>query len=588
MAVKKVIELEVDLKKAQDDIRDIREQFTELQQSVKGVEKEGKKTNKSLKKGFKNLQQALVNLQKKGINKLKDGLKALPVLIVVEAFNTFKSVLSENQRLVDASAIAYGALSNVFNDFVNFILDNVGGVVEAFKGIFEDPLSAIQDFSKAVKENLIERFESYIETLGLLGSAVKKVFSGDFAGAFEDVKSAGKEAVDVLTGVDDSFDKVAETLPKLVDKTKEYIKTTIDSAAAEVNLANAAQIAAAEQEKLRLINLKAAQDQKKIRDDVSADIDARIEANRKLGKILEDGIKQELVLAQVQADAAAAALANNSTKTELIAEDIRAQAQLLEIQERLGGQQEEQLVQEVGLLREKLDLQNTISTANSEAITRELEGQLAIEDGILDRLELEKQVAAEQQRIAEEQFENTKAIFGEGTKEFAEAEKNKIAAQETFANISKKLKKQEEEEKLAIVSGALQGVQALLGETSVAGKAAAVASSIINTYQGATKALAQGGIFGAISAAGVIASGLASVKKIVATKIPNANDSVGTGSVENTATPVAQAPAFNIVGQSPINQITDALNKPQRAYVVSGDVTTAQQLDRNIINESGI
>ena len=53
MAVKKVIELEVDLKKAQDDIRDIREQFTELQQSVKGVEKEGKKTNKSLKKGFK-------------------------------------------------------------------------------------------------------------------------------------------------------------------------------------------------------------------------------------------------------------------------------------------------------------------------------------------------------------------------------------------------------------------------------------------------------------------------------------------------------------------------------------------------------
>ena len=588
MAVKKVIELEVDLKKAQDDIRDIREQFTELQQSVKGVEKEGKKTNKSLKKGFKNLQQALVNLQKKGINKLKDGLKALPVLIVVEAFNTFKSVLSENQRLVDASAIAYGALSNVFNDFVNFILDNVGGVVEAFKGIFEDPLSAIQDFSKAVKENLIERFESYIETLGLLGSAVKKVFSGDFAGAFEDVKSAGKEAVDVLTGVDDSFDKVAETLPKLVDKTKEYIKTTIDSAAAEVNLANAAQIAAAEQEKLRLINLKAAQDQKKIRDDVSADIDARIEANRKLGKILEDGIKQELVLAQVQADAAAAALANNSTKTELIAEDIRAQAQLLEIQERLGGQQEEQLVQEVGLLREKLDLQNTISTANSEAITRELEGQLAIEDGILDRLELEKQVAAEQQRIAEEQFENTKAIFGEGTKEFAEAEKNKIAAQETFANISKKLKKQEEEEKLAIVSGALQGVQALLGETSVAGKAAAVASSIINTYQGATKALAQGGIFGAISAAGVIASGLASVKKIVATKIPNANDSVGTGSVENTATPVAQAPAFNIVGSSPINQITEALNKPQRAYVVSGDVTTAQQLDRNIINESGI
>ena len=39
MAVKKVIELEVDLKKAQEDIRDIREQFTELKDSVNQVRK---------------------------------------------------------------------------------------------------------------------------------------------------------------------------------------------------------------------------------------------------------------------------------------------------------------------------------------------------------------------------------------------------------------------------------------------------------------------------------------------------------------------------------------------------------------------
>ena len=34
MAVKKTIELEVDLKKAQQDIQDIREQFTDLKKSV--------------------------------------------------------------------------------------------------------------------------------------------------------------------------------------------------------------------------------------------------------------------------------------------------------------------------------------------------------------------------------------------------------------------------------------------------------------------------------------------------------------------------------------------------------------------------
>ncbi len=63
---------------------------------------------------------------------------------------------------------------------------------------------------------------------------------------------------------------------------------------------------------------------------------------------------------------------------------------------------------------------------------------------------------------------------------------------------------------------------AMIGNTVVAAaemafgrsKATAIASAIINTYEGATKALAQGGIYGAILAAAVIAFGLAQVNKI--------------------------------------------------------------------------
>ena len=245
-------------------------------------------------------------------------------------------------------------------------------------------------------------------------------------------------------------------------------------------------------------------------------------------------------------------------------------------------------------MKEKLDLTNAISQSESDARVRSLEGQLAIEDGILDRLDLEKQLAEEQQKIALEQFENTKKIFKEGTIEFENAEKEKIAAQENFANISKALKKQEEEAKVQIVADALAGVGTLLGQESAAGKAVAVAQSIINTYQGATKALAQGGIFGAVAAAGVIATGLANVQKIVATKIPGAEGSPGAATISGVGGQVANieqnVPDFNVVGASPINQIADSLNnrEPVRAFVVSGDVTTAQQLDRNIINESGI
>ena len=593
MAVKKTIELEANVKGLEDDVRDIREQFTELKQSIDSVEKSAKETADNTKKGFKGVKGAVDNV-KKGFKGLGLAVKTIGIGLVIEAFNIFKDVLSQNQKVADTFSIAFGAVSNIFNDFVNLIIDNSDKVIGFFKSIFEDPLGSIKDLGNAIKDNIIERFNSALDAIGFLGEAIQKVFKGDFAGAAESAKNAGKELIDTVTGVDDTFDKVKETTKNVVKTLKDVTTSAIEGAKAEVNLANAAKLAAAEQETLRLTNLKAAEEQRQIRDDVSKDIDARITANAELGKILEEGIKQEKELADVQLAAAEAALANNKTNIDLQAEVIRAQAASLEIEERIGGLRSEQLTNETSLLKEKLDLTNSISQADSEATLRELEGQLAIEDGILDRLELEKQVAAEQQRIAEEQFENTKKLFGEGTIEFENAEKEKIAAQETFANISKSLKKQEEEAKVQIVSDALSGLSSLLGEESAAGKAVAVATSIINTYQGATKALAQGGIFGAISAAGVIATGLASVKKIVATKIPGATGSQGEASISGVGGQVENieqnVPDFNVVGSSPINQIANSLNnrEPVKAYVVSGEVTTAQQLDRNIINESGI
>ena len=54
----------------------------------------------------------------------------------------------------------------------------------------------------------------------------------------------------------------------------------------------------------------------------------------------------------------------------------------------------------------------------------------------------------------------------------------------------------------------------------------------------------------------------------------------------------AQTPSFNIVGQSGTNQLAEAIgtqeSKPIKAYVTSNDVTTAQGLDRNIVQGATI
>jgi chromosome segregation ATPase len=53
-----------------------------------------------------------------------------------------------------------------------------------------------------------------------------------------------------------------------------------------------------------------------------------------------------------------------------------------------------------------------------------------------------------------------------------------------------------------------------------------------------------------------------------------------------------QAPAFNVVGAAPENQLAQAIGQqdaqPVKAYVVSNEITNAQSLERNIINESTI
>tara|TARA_R110002020_G_scaffold158216_10_gene341325 strand:- start:395 stop:2827 length:2433 start_codon:yes stop_codon:yes gene_type:complete len=93
--------------------------------------------------------------------------------------------------------------------------------------------------------------------------------------------------------------------------------------------------------------------------------------------------------------------------------------------------------------------------------------------------------------------------------------------------------------------------------------------------------------FAAISGAATIAS-IASQKfeggsssPVRTPKPPGAGGGGGTGIG-------SQAPDFNVVGQSGFNQVATALgennNSPVKAFVVSGDVTTAQALDNNIID----
>ena len=136
--------------------------------------------------------------------------------------------------------------------------------------------------------------------------------------------------------------------------------------------------------------------------------------------------------------------------------------------------------------------------------------------------------------------------------------------------------------KVADTESALTVLSAIIDQNSVAGKAIAVAQAIINTYQGATRALGQGGVLGFVGASAVIAAGLVNVKKIVSTNIPSAK---GTGTVGggasapslNSAAPIAP-PQPQAQTTSLDNRTINAIgNQAVRAYVIENDVTSNQQ-----------
>jgi len=149
-----------------------------------------------------------------------------------------------------------------------------------------------------------------------------------------------------------------------------------------------------------------------------------------------------------------------------------------------------------------------------------------------------------------------------------------------------KLEELTQEQKEAIMQNAVSGVVALLGEESKASKAIQVGMAIRDTYVGATKALAQGGIFGALQAGGIIAMGLANVRKIMSTGDEGGSAGGGVSASDSGADASASDQAA-VVGDMLPNMEAVAgptLGEPGpvQAYVVENDISNAQALQEEL------
>lgn len=183
----------------------------------------------------------------------------------------------------------------------------------------------------------------------------------------------------------------------------------------------------------------------------------------------------------------------------------------------------------------------------------------------------------------------------------------KLRQEDELANIDKKYKeeaaareKQLRDMRIDAVKGGIDAIGNLAG--AFAGKseksqrrafniqkAAGIASATIDTYKSAQAAFASAGnpILGAVFAAIAVAAGIANITKIAKTKFEGGG---GAGSVSSPSTTAGAGsittPEFNIVGGNTANQLATLGQQPVQAYVVSGEVSSAQSLDRNRVQNA--
>jgi len=458
---------------------------------------------------------------------LKTALSMGGLLILLKkAFELLKSVVENNQEAANAFAIAFESLQIILTKVLN---EAVMPLAKFLIKLFTEPQEAIDDFVEATKpvQDFFNSLADYIENTFLatwkgLTNNVEELrlkwnqLTGDTEEAAEIQEGIAKRQEEILAHQSKAAEEaqrivetVANGVQAVVETVKETVTDAVDAATKIVELRNAAELAEAQLQLQMLATQEEAEIQRQIRDDISKTIRERIEANTKLGEILNEQAENERAIAQVAVDSAQAQIDAYGENTERLKALILAKKELVDVDERITGQKSEQMTNEKALEKELFDFQQELRLLGKTE--REVE---------MEELLVEMERLAEMKRLANDE---TVDLEEEKRVRLAELNEkwNKEDEKEEKAHADKIAKEQDKIDKAKV--GAAKGVAGALGAISSAMQQAGLEN------QAFAKALAVGEI--AINAAIAVAAAIKNATSSSATvwdMIANIAVAVGT------------------------------------------------------------
>lgn len=489
-----------------------------------------------------------------GVNILKAfnaTLKANPILAIVSVIlvliSTVEKLMKRNSEMAANLKAAFAPFENIFSRILDSITNMLSGVAKAFEWVSEKVVNLLSSIglineettkatsaAKALTKQELAIYEAETNNLVTLSAMrreleAQRTIAGDQLKTAEERNAAAQKAIAISKQMEKAEIDVLQQKYNQIKAQNELSYTSKEDRRAEMQ--------------------------------ALADLQARQADYISQRKELENQASG-IVKAQIASNAAAFKANEEKKKAAAIKAAQDAETAKRELQERTIRQFEE--------ARTKLDLSLQEKEITNDSIALKLENEKAyveeslkleryrLEQGLISQqefanreqafqlgvLQLEQQMREEQDRAEKERKALDKAnlrdlqmanitneyelrqaaLDAQYAQEIAAAEK--IGAD--TALIQSKYEKAKEDNtrarvnaELTMTAGLAGQMSTLLGEESAIGKAFGVVQATINTYLGATKALAQGGILGIAQAAIVIAFGMKQVATIAKQKDPD-------------------------------------------------------------------
>ena len=490
--------------------------------------------------------------------------------------------------------ILYSALFGLFA----FIKNTVQGVGLILKGIFTLDFDSVEEGFTKLKNVIGDTADAAVSSMKRFEAGTKeqtKIEKDNLDARQKNNEEASKKAEELrkqqLEALKADLDAKITLETNSENTSREKLKALLDARyKAEISdkKLSDAQKLLLQQDYAKKLEDAINADEDKRKKKREADLDAQIKleedkaetSREKLKELLDTRMQEELMaldLSEAQKEVIRVKYATQLDAALKVDEDKRKKDRIDALQMELDANRNNStaLIDTYAKLQAELTSQTSYSEAERAQLRK------TYQDAILSSLDTANQAEllkteekyGEFRRFDEAYYTDLRNAYTKNEQELKDAyAKGAISSDEYTKRIKQSslarrqldiAEKQSAIDKTAAIGNALGQLSAIVGQDTIAGKAFAIAKATIDTYQSAVaayKSLAGipiiGPALGAIAAAAAVASGIATVKKIVAVQVPNAPAGAGP-SLSTTPSGPAERPGVVNVASSPAMGLAD-------------------------------